>query len=75
MAENRPTRRGCAKYLRLKLETTLIETRGENQIENVGCIGRENTKERFHFGQTNLHNSVIRAVGGVLKAENTEWMS
>ncbi len=74
MAENRPKRRGCAKHLRRKLETSLVETMGTNQIENVSCIGRENTKERFHIGQTHLHNSVIQAVGGVRKAENTEWM-
>jgi hypothetical protein len=65
MAEKRPKRRGCAKYLRRKLETTLIETRGKYHIENVGCIGRENTKESFHFGQPHLHNSVIRAVEGM----------
>ena len=72
MAENRPKRRGCAKYLRRKLETKLIETRGENQIENVGCIEQENTRERSHLGQTHYQNSVLLAIKGVKKAENTE---
>ncbi len=75
MAENRPNgRSGCTEYLWWKLETTIIETSGKNQIENVTCIGRENNKEIFHLSQTHLHNSIIRAVGGVRMAENTEMM-
>ena len=73
MAENRPKRRGCAKTLRRKLETILFGTGGKNQIENISCIGRDNSKERFHPGQTHLHNYVIGAVGGVWKAENPDW--
>jgi hypothetical protein len=75
MAENRPNRRGCAKNLRRKLETILIETRGKNQIEKVGCIGRENIKKHPHLGQTHCQNSVQRAVKGVQQAENIKWMT
>ena len=75
MAENRPNGRCCTEYLWWKLETTIIDTSGKNQIENVTCIGRDNNKESFHLSQTHCKKSVIRAGGGVQNIENTDSKS